>query len=99
MRRLSKRRAYGPVPRPFLGRAHQTAPVWVSDNCARTSDAQKGWKKCLQGADSRRGTGLASIATDGRSGEHGTDDGEMTARAVRTTCPYCGVGCGVLAQP
>ena len=23
----------------------------------------------------------------------------MTARAVRTTCPYCGVGCGVLAQP
>src|SRR5918994_6015572 len=22
----------------------------------------------------------------------------MTARAVRTTCPYCGVGCGVLAQ-
>jgi assimilatory nitrate reductase catalytic subunit len=19
--------------------------------------------------------------------------------AVRTTCPYCGVGCGVLAQP
>ncbi len=23
----------------------------------------------------------------------------MRARAVRTTCPYCGVGCGVLAQP
>ena len=22
----------------------------------------------------------------------------MTARAIRTTCPYCGVGCGVLAQ-
>src|SRR5688500_9921391 len=22
----------------------------------------------------------------------------MTARATRTTCPYCGVGCGVLAQ-
>src|SRR5687768_15118048 len=22
----------------------------------------------------------------------------MTAHAIRTTCPYCGVGCGVLAQ-
>src|SRR4249920_690630 len=23
----------------------------------------------------------------------------QTAKTVRTTCPYCGVGCGVLAQP
>ena len=23
----------------------------------------------------------------------------MVARAVRTTCPYCGVGCGILAMP
>ena len=26
-------------------------------------------------------------------------DGSLTARAVRTTCPYCGVGCGVRATP
>jgi assimilatory nitrate reductase catalytic subunit len=23
----------------------------------------------------------------------------LTAPAVKTTCPYCGVGCGVLATP
>ncbi len=26
-------------------------------------------------------------------------DGTLVARPVRTTCPYCGVGCGVLATP
>jgi assimilatory nitrate reductase catalytic subunit len=26
-------------------------------------------------------------------------DGSLAARAVRTTCPYCGVGCGVRATP
>jgi assimilatory nitrate reductase catalytic subunit len=26
-------------------------------------------------------------------------DGTLVARAVRTTCPYCGVGCGILATP
>jgi assimilatory nitrate reductase catalytic subunit len=26
-------------------------------------------------------------------------DGSIPARAVRTTCPYCGVGCGVVATP
>ena len=26
-------------------------------------------------------------------------DGFSTSRAIRTTCPYCGVGCGVLATP
>jgi assimilatory nitrate reductase catalytic subunit len=24
---------------------------------------------------------------------------DPTLRATRTTCPYCGVGCGVLATP
>ncbi len=26
-------------------------------------------------------------------------DGMLGTRAVRTTCPYCGVGCGVIAEP
>src|SRR3954468_3297422 len=26
-------------------------------------------------------------------------EGDPMTQAVRTTCPYCGVGCGVLAQP
>ncbi len=26
-------------------------------------------------------------------------DGSIAARAVRSTCPYCGVGCGVVATP
>ncbi len=26
-------------------------------------------------------------------------DGGIAARGVRTTCPYCGVGCGVVATP
>ena len=27
------------------------------------------------------------------------DAGQQTRCATRTTCPYCGVGCGVLATP
>lgn len=26
-------------------------------------------------------------------------DGMLGTRAVRTTCPYCSVGCGVIAEP
>lgn len=26
-------------------------------------------------------------------------DGVLIARGVRTTCPYCGVGCGIVAEP
>ena len=26
-------------------------------------------------------------------------DGSISAAGIRTTCPYCGVGCGVVAQP
>src|SRR4051812_14740163 len=28
-----------------------------------------------------------------------SEEARMMTQAVRTTCPYCGVGCGVLAQP
>ena len=28
-----------------------------------------------------------------------SDGGGMTRPGTRTTCPYCGVGCGVLATP
>src|SRR3954469_20967159 len=44
----------------------------------------------------RRGAGPPRTApcTPSRPSE----EARMT-QAVRTTCPYCGVGCGVLAQP
>ena len=38
--------------------------------------------------------GARPVAAGGRM----TASGDMTAAEVRTTCPYCGVGCGVLAR-
>src|SRR6185295_5180225 len=96
------------LPTARMSMSAATPNAWRRTSSARWSTS---WRSTVRAPPTRRlrswrssrsRAAISRTSTDAGPGQEGRARG-MNAHAqaptVRTTCPYCGVGCGVLARP